>query len=142
MVNGFKSGIIRLLRGVKQGDALSCALFLIIIDPMLRAVERSNKIKSLEITSPFTTKKVELKISGYADDLTQVVNSLTSLQNVFHLYHRFSKVSGLYLMPKKLRYFVFEGYNLPRIVSKLNMEIKPMTLFYHKESRSAGLVTQ
>jgi hypothetical protein len=109
MVNGFKSGVIRLLRGVKQGDALSCALFVIIIDPMLRAVERSNEIKSLEITSPFTNKKVELKISGYADDLTPVVNSLTSVQNVFHLYHRFSKVSGLYLNAQKTEILCIGG---------------------------------
>jgi hypothetical protein len=59
MVNEFKSGIIKLLRGVKQGDALSCALFVIIIDPMLRAVERSDEIKSLEVTSPFTAKMLK-----------------------------------------------------------------------------------
>jgi len=101
MVNGFKSGVIKLLRGVKQGDALSCALFVIIIDPLVRAIERSNEIKSIEVTSPFTGEKIEVKTSVYADDLTPIASNMDSVQNIFHLYHKFSKVSGLYLNPDK-----------------------------------------
>ncbi len=58
---------------------------------------------------PKQTTEIELKISGYADDLTPVVNSLTSVQNVFHLYHRFSKVSGLYLNAQKTEILCIGG---------------------------------
>ena len=36
LINGFQSESIKIERGVKQGDALSCAIFIICIDPLLR----------------------------------------------------------------------------------------------------------
>ena len=45
LVNGFKTTMIRIRRCVKQGDALSCALFIICLDPVLRRIERNDKIK-------------------------------------------------------------------------------------------------
>ena len=53
----------------------------------------------------------------------------------------FPKSLGSILMPKKLKYFVLGGYNLPHILLKLGTVIRPTILFYHKESKSAGLVT-
>ena len=36
MINGHMSIMINILKGVKQGDALSCALFIICIDPLCK----------------------------------------------------------------------------------------------------------
>lgn len=36
LINGYQSESIKISRGVKQGDALSCAIFIICIDPLLR----------------------------------------------------------------------------------------------------------
>jgi hypothetical protein len=45
LINGFQSESIRIERGVKQGDALSCAIFIICIDPLLRNLNESKDIK-------------------------------------------------------------------------------------------------
>jgi hypothetical protein len=39
LVNGFKTDKININRGVKQGDALSCALFILCIDPLIKTVK-------------------------------------------------------------------------------------------------------
>jgi hypothetical protein len=45
LINGFTSEKIRIERGVKQDDALSCALFIICIDPLLRNINKNNQLK-------------------------------------------------------------------------------------------------
>jgi hypothetical protein len=47
--NGFASESIKIERGVKQGDALSCAIFIICIDPLLRNLNKNKKIKKVTI---------------------------------------------------------------------------------------------
>jgi hypothetical protein len=44
MINGFKSNHINIRRGVKQGDALSCALFILSIDPLIRNIKNNETI--------------------------------------------------------------------------------------------------
>ena len=46
-VNGFVSNRFDIKRGVKQGDALSCALFIIAIDPLIRNIENNPLINPL-----------------------------------------------------------------------------------------------
>ncbi len=101
LVNGYKTSIIRLLRGVKQGDALSCALFIICVEPFFRAIQATQSIKGLEIRSPYSFQQVECKLAGYADDFTPIVANINSVNEVFKLYHKFSSISGIYLNPEK-----------------------------------------
>lgn len=56
LVNGFKTIMLRRKRCVKQGDALSCALFIICLDPVLRNIERNNLIKPLNIVTPLSNR--------------------------------------------------------------------------------------
>jgi hypothetical protein len=49
LINGFASESIRIERGVKQGDALSCALFIICIDPLLRNLNNNKRVKEVKI---------------------------------------------------------------------------------------------
>jgi len=102
LVNGYRSVLIRIRRGVKQGDALSCALFIICLDPVLRNIERSNKIKGIEIKTPLSNRSIKSKIGGYADDVGTVVkNDSESINNVFKVYAKFSSYSGLKLNEEK-----------------------------------------
>jgi exonuclease III len=56
MVNGFKSNYFKVERGVKQGDALSCGLFIIAMDPLVRNLNANRSIKQLN-TGNNTKKK-------------------------------------------------------------------------------------
>jgi len=101
LVNGYKTGILRLLRGVKQGDALSCALFVICVEPLFRAIQEAQNISGLKVRSPNSMEQVECKIAGYADDFTPIAANVDSVREIFKLYYKFSQISGIQLNPEK-----------------------------------------
>ena len=94
-ING---GIIKgykILRGVKQGDALSCILFIMCMEPLLRNIEMNPVIKQissqlLDVTVP--------KSFAYADDVNLITkNDEASVRAIFVEYERLTKNSGLML---------------------------------------------
>jgi len=99
MVNGYKSACIRILRSVKQGDALSCALFILCIDPLIRKIESNPGIKPPAIPrSRITGIKIANKVAGFADDIGVAVNNdRESIANVFLDYSLFTSLSGIEL---------------------------------------------
>jgi len=101
LVNGFKTQIIKLLRGVKQGDALSCALFIICVEPLFRSIQDSQNITGYKVRSPYSLETTECKLAGYADDFTPIVSNPESIKEVIKIYHKFSLLSGIYLNPDK-----------------------------------------
>ncbi len=68
-MNGHFSEKIRIGRGVKQGDALSCSLFILCVDPLLRNINTNKKIKEIEMKGKITGVRANFKASGYADDI-------------------------------------------------------------------------
>jgi exonuclease III len=99
LVNGYKSVIIKILRSVKQGDALSCALFILCIDPLIRKIENNPEIKPVQIPrSGLTGIQISNKIGGFADDIGVAINNdERSIHNVFTDYDLFSSLSGIEL---------------------------------------------
>jgi len=97
LVNGYKSVLIKILRSVKQGDALSCALFILCIDPLIRRIENNPDIKPVQIPrSSLTGIKISNKVGGFADDIGVAVNNDNgSINNVFKEYKLFSSLSGI-----------------------------------------------
>ena len=69
-VNGFMSGRFNIERGLKQGDALSCALFIIAIDPLIRNIEQNQRIRSLKLIDDCCIKTL-----AYADDVAIITNN-------------------------------------------------------------------
>ena len=104
-VNGFLSPAFRIKNGVKQGDALSCGLFVLAIDPLLRNLMGNRHIQFLDIpTCP--NASVEVGILSYADDVTIVCEN-SCLQPIFDEYERLSLISGLVLNADKTEVFNF-----------------------------------
>ena len=69
-VNGFLSNSFSINRGVKQGDALSCALFIIAIDPLIRNIEMKQSIPSLSFEA-----NCSIKTLAYADDIAIITKN-------------------------------------------------------------------
>jgi exonuclease III len=102
MVNGYLTEEFNIERGVKQGDALSCAIFILCIDPLIRNMNRNEKIKMIDISPNKSGNKIKHKASGYADDISVVtLNDRESIEEIFNEYQRLTKHSGLELNAEK-----------------------------------------
>jgi hypothetical protein len=98
MVNGFPSKSFNIERSVKQGDALSCVLFDLCIDILLRSIYSNNAIPSIRIMSLHIPKAI-----AYADDVAVLTYS-SGIQDLFRTYETFSKMSGLFLNADKTEF--------------------------------------
>ena len=103
LVNGFLSEAIKIERGVKQGDALSCVIFILCIDPVLRNINKSRQIKGITIKhNNRNISKVMFKGGAYADDVSVIcMNEVSSIQGVFDEYSKLTERSGLELNAEK-----------------------------------------
>jgi Reverse transcriptase (RNA-dependent DNA polymerase) len=92
--SGYKQG-----NGVKQGDALSCSLFILAMEPLLRNIAKNSTITLIKSrTINFTWPK----IIGYEDDVTIITeNTNNSVKQIFHEYERLTRSSGLKLNADK-----------------------------------------
>ena len=98
-VNGSILKGYKILRGVKQGDALSCILFIMCMEPMLRNIEENRNIKPV-VSTKFNI--VVPKAFAYADDVNLVSkNDRVSIKEIFGEYERLTKASGLLLNADK-----------------------------------------
>ena len=105
IVKGFK-----IKRGVKQGDALSCILFIMCMEPLLRNIESNARIKSLK--SEVLNSEVP-KLYAYADDVNSVIkNDQESLQEMFREYERLTNLSGLQLNADKTEILPIKSTNI------------------------------
>jgi len=95
-VNGFLTEPFEIKKGVKQGDALSCALFILAIDSLIRRIKNDIMIRELDMDT------VPLKVVAYADDIAVITeNSDREISRVFRNYEFFSQATGLFLNADK-----------------------------------------
>ena len=96
-VNGFLSESFSIQRGVKQGDALSCALFILAIDPLIRNIESNPNVPALTLNNDCVIKTL-----AYADDIAIVTeNSDVFINEAFSEYMKLTLMSGLTLNANK-----------------------------------------
>jgi len=75
--------MIKIERRVKQGDALSCALFILCIDQLIRKLESNPNIKSIPIPrSVYSNIKMNGKVGGFADDIGVAVKNEQSRSSI------------------------------------------------------------
>ena len=103
LINGFASESIKIERGVKQGDTLSCAIFIICIDPLLRNLNNNRRVKEVKLLRKnATNEEINYKGAAYADDISVICKkSNDCIQQVFYEYERLTKRSGLELNADK-----------------------------------------
>lgn len=121
-------------------DALSCAIFIICIDPLLRNLNANNEIKFVKNLS-----KTLFKAAVYADDISVICKKDSrSIQLVFNEYENLTKRSGLELNADKTEILVLnKTENRPFIVDYNNtwfviepvMEIKICGLVYSLDEK-------
>jgi hypothetical protein len=147
LVNGFTSEKIKIGRGVKQGDALSCALFIICIDPLLRNINKNRSIKQVKITKRNEIKKkIDLKAAAYADDISVICEKdNNSIQNVFYEYERLTRLSGLELNAEKTEILILNKstsepftikYNSQAVNIESVLKLKICGIYFCADSKS------
>ena len=100
LINGHFTETINIDQSVKQGDSLSCALFIIAIEPLLRQFKESRGIKPL-ILNPGQDVEETISNASYADDITGLCTNIKGIQRIITTYEKFSKMSGIKLnVPK------------------------------------------
>ena len=98
LCKGYKIG-----NGVKQGDALSCTLFILAMEPLIRNIAANNEIENLTSVKYGITLP---KCIGYADDINiMTANSVNCVKATIKEYEKFSKISGLQLNADKTEIF-------------------------------------
>ena len=96
-----------ILKGVKQGDALSCILFIICMEPLIRNLKHNPNIEAI-VTAALPIRIP--KVYGFADDISVATKRTNdSLQSIFSDYEAFSRSSGLVLNADKTEVLCFNG---------------------------------
>ena len=112
ILNGVKAGNYTIKNGVKQGDALSCILFILGIEPLLRNINGDTSINNLVINNLNIPKAV-----AYADDIACILKpNEDSLQKFFNNYDKLTEVSGLKLNADKTEIISSGGPNTYKIM--------------------------
>ena len=107
IINGRAVDGYSILKGVKQGDALSCIIFIMCMEPLIRNIKSNDRIEpvrsnALNINIP--------KIYSFADDVTVLTkNCNLGIQAIFQEYESFSGASGLLLNAEKTEILCFNG---------------------------------
>ena len=95
MINGNIVKGFKIKRGVKQGDALSCIIFIICMEPLLNNISRNPEIEPIMST---VLNRHLPKLYAYADDVNATIkDNPRSVQALFREYERLTKMSGLEL---------------------------------------------
>lgn len=138
VVNGFK-----ILRGVKQGDALSCVLFIMCMEPLLRNIDKNHLIPNVNST----LLQAELpKVAAYADDVSCLTqNNQVAVQEIFNEYARLTNLSGLELNADKTEILNLVSRNVrqdPNGSIDINYCGKNFNINFSREVKINGLLFQ
>ena len=99
LLNGKLLKGYKILRGVKQGDALSCIIFIMCMEPLLRNIESNDEIRPIRSTTLMAPLP---KVYAYADDVNATIaDTEDGLRALFREYERLTKKSGLELNADK-----------------------------------------
>ena len=97
VLNSQIAGSYNIKNGVKQGDALSCILFILGIEPLLKNIQQDPLLDSVSYHGASIPK-----ILSYADDVACITKpSQKNLDVIFNHYEKMTALSGLKLNADK-----------------------------------------
>lgn len=105
VVNGSTTDTFQYTRGIRQGCPLGPTLFVLSIEPLLTSVAGDTRIRGLPLTGT-----AELKILGYADDISLFVRDASSLDRFRQLFAFYAAASGAQLNEEKCRALRFGNF--------------------------------
>jgi len=117
IINGRIGKGYKINNGVKQGDALSCSLFILAMEPLIRNITQNDTIQAVHsLRLNFTWPK----LVAYADDITILThNTQEAVAEIFTEYHKLTLASGLTLNADKTEKFDVYSRNIQRPVRQL-----------------------
>ena len=127
LVNHFLSNPVPLMRGVRQGDALSPMLYILCVEVLACKTHATSDIEGFLL--PGSGGK-QFKVSQYADDTTAFVKDVKSLHSLFKVIHIFEAGSGA-----KLNYTKTEALWLGAWSDRQD---KPLGLSWVRETKILG----
>ena len=86
---GYTAKYFKVTRSARQGDPLSATIFILALEILLIRIRKNKDIKGIKIGDE------EVKLSSYADDLTNFLSDSRSVAVLFHELQLFSRYSGL-----------------------------------------------
>ena len=89
MVNGFHSDPVQTNRGVRQEDALSCALFILSMIPFILSIEKECRIKGVKCAND-----LRVPVLVYADDTTVILDPDSDLKALLDIFTTFNRASN------------------------------------------------
>jgi exonuclease III len=120
LVNGFKSDLFPVFRGVRQGCPLSPLLYVLVAETIASAIRKDASIDGFLLPD-----HNRIKLFQYADDTSVLVMSDQSLRSLFSLFERYERASGA-----KLNVGKSHGLLLGAWKERVNM---PIELNWSKE---------
>lgn len=92
-VNGYQSDAVHVTQGIRQGCPLAPLLFVLALDPLYAALERSTAIQGIEIAHGGAC--VNVGVAGYADDAALYLADAASIPAALESLEAFGRESGL-----------------------------------------------
>jgi hypothetical protein len=107
LVNGILTPTINIERGVKQGDALSCSLFILLMETLNRRISNNTDVSCIKVNNYPTCKVI-----AYADDIAILTSNKISIKRALEDYEAFSHASGLFINPEKTEILNLRKYSI------------------------------
>lgn len=139
LVNGFTTIKFKIEQSVKQGDALSCVLFILALEPLIKRLKDNNLIKPIIVKSNTSEDTYEVKSATYADDITALVSDEESIQLIINEYEIFSSFSGVQLNVNKTEILVLGETDFNRRGFDITSKGQIVTIYNQEVVKVCGI---
>jgi hypothetical protein len=110
MVNSFYSESVNTNRGVRQGDALSCTLFILAMIPFILSITKDERIKGIKCAD-----NLRIPVLVYADNTTILLEPDSDFRALLELLETFKRASNANVNMTKSVIITVSNVTIPEI---------------------------